>query len=116
MGILTILLFIILAMAIFNVVTILRKDYKNIDETRRKLKYIRAIGLFAFVAGILGQSIGIYHALTAIEKAADISPAIMAGGLKVSMVTTIYGMLIFLVSYILWIILDYLASRKINHN
>jgi len=42
MGILTILLFIILAIAIYNLVIILRRDFKDINETRKKLKYIKS--------------------------------------------------------------------------
>jgi biopolymer transport protein ExbB/TolQ len=62
----------------------------------------------------MGQLMGLYNAFGAIEKAMDISPPILAGGLKVSMITTIYGALIFLISYLLWIILDYVASTKKN--
>jgi len=111
MSILTILLFIILGMSIFYLVIILRKDYKDIAETRNRLKYIKSLGLFTFVAGILGQLVGLFSAFSAIERAMEISPPIMAGGLKVSMITTIYGALIFLVSYLCWIIIDYIASR-----
>ena len=112
MGILTVLFFIIIAIAIFNLVLIVRKDYKDILETRRKLVYLKSIGRFALVTGILGQLIGLFSAFQAIEKAVDISPAIMAGGLKVSMITTIYGMLIFLFSFLFWLLLDYYASKK----
>jgi len=114
MGILTIVFFIILAIAVYYLVIILRRDFKDIDEARKKLKYIKSLGLFAFVTGILGQLLGLFNALSAIEKAMDISPVIMAGGLKISMIPPIYGILIFLVSYIFWIILDYIASKRNN--
>ena len=114
MGILTILFFIILAIAIYNLIIILRGDFKDINETRKKLKYLKSIGLFAFISGILGQLIGLFSALSAIEQAMDISPAILAGGLKISMIPPIYGILILLISYIFWIILDYIASRRNN--
>jgi len=114
MGILTILFFIILAIAAYHLVIILKNDFKDINESRKKLKYIKSLGLFAFVTGIMGQLLGLYNAFGAIEMAMDISPAILAGGLKVSMITTIYGALIFVISYLLWIILDYSASTKKN--
>jgi flagellar motor component MotA len=114
MGILTILFFIILAIAVYHLVIILKNDFKDINESRKKLKYIKSLGLFAFVTGIMGQLLGLYNAFGAIEMAMDISPAILAGGLKVSMITTIYGALIFVISYLLWIILDYSASTKKN--
>ena len=114
MGILTFLFFIILAIAVYHLVIILKNDFKDINESRKKLKYIKSLGLFAFITGIMGQLMGLYNAFGAIEKAMDISQPILAGGLKVSMITTIYGALIFLISYLLWIILDYVASTKKN--
>ncbi|MDT8402590.1 MAG: MotA/TolQ/ExbB proton channel family protein [Bacteroidales bacterium] len=114
MGILTFLFFIILAIAVYHLVIILKNDFKDINESRKKLKYIKSLGLFAFVTGIMGQLLGLYNAFGAIEKAMDISPALLAGGLKVSMITPIYGALIFVISYLLWIILDYVASNKKN--
>lgn len=114
MGILTILFFIILAIAAYHSVIILKNDFKDINESRKKLKYIKSLGLFAFVTGIMGQLIGLYNAFMAIENAMEISPAILAGGLKVSLITPIYGALILLISYLIWIILDYIASCKKN--
>lgn len=112
MGILTGILFIVLAIAVFNLILVLRKDYKDLDETRKRLRYLKSIGLFAFVTGILGQMIGLYSAFSAIEQAMDVSPAIMAGGLKVSMIVPMYGMVIFLISYLLYLVIDYIASRN----
>jgi len=114
MGILTGVLFIILVLAIVHLLIIVRKDFKNLDETRKRLKYLRSFGLLAFVIGILGQMIGLFSAFTAIEQAMDVSPAIMAGGLKVSMITPMYGMVIFVISYIFWLVIDYIASRQAN--
>jgi len=112
MGILTTVLFVILAIGIYNLILISKKDYKDLMETRKKLKYIKSLGLFAFVAGFMGQLLGMYQALNLIEKAGSISPGILAGGLKVSMITPLYGMLIFLISYALWLVLDFFASRS----
>ena len=112
MGILTGIFVLMLGLAIFNLVLILRKDYKDLNETRRRLAYIKSIGLFGLVTGIFGQMIGLYAAFQAIEAATDVSPAIMAGGLKVSMITPIYGVVIFLVSYLLWLLIDFTASKQ----
>jgi biopolymer transport protein ExbB/TolQ len=63
------------------------------------------------ITGILGQLIGLYMAFVAIEQAADISPAIVAGGLKVSMITTLYGVFIYLFSILLWFLLSLWYDR-----
>ena len=64
------------------------------------------------ITGILGQLIGLTEAFKAIEAAMDISPAIMAGGLKVSMITTLYGIIINLLSILIWFLLDLWYHKK----
>lgn len=51
-------------------------------------------------------------AFSTIEKVVDISPFLIFGGLKVSMITTLYGIIIYLISILVWFILDVLASNK----
>tara|TARA_R110002050_G_scaffold291037_1_gene445109 strand:- start:248 stop:586 length:339 start_codon:yes stop_codon:yes gene_type:complete len=61
---------------------------------------IREFGLLALVLGILGQLIGLYSAFVAIEQMGSVSPAMLMGGLQVSMITTFYGLIGFIVSRI----------------
>ncbi len=65
-------------------------------------KKMTALGLLALVIGILGQLIGLFSAFSAMEgMQGTISPSILAGGLKISMIPTIYGIIIFIISHIL---------------
>ena len=112
MGILTILLFIVIVLSVYFFYLIIRKEYKSLDLTIKKLKFIKTTGIFALVTGILGQLIGLYSAFTYIEAAREISPAVLTGGLRISMITTIYGMIIFLISYLLWAALYYSTTKK----
>ena len=61
------------------------------------------LGLFAFVLGLLGQAIGLYEAMTAIEKMGSVSPSLLAGGLRVSLIAPIYGLMIFAGALLLWL-------------
>ncbi len=61
---------------------------------------------FALAFGIFGQIIGLFEAFKAIEKMGEVSQALLAGGLKVSSFTTIYGFFIFLLSSLCWFILN----------
>lgn len=112
MGILTILLFIVIVLSVYFLYLIVRKEYKSLELTIKKLKFIKTTGIGALVTGILGQLIGLYSAFTHIEAAGEISPVILAGGLRISMITTIYGMIIFLISYLFWTALYYSATKK----
>ena len=91
MGILTILLVIILAVGVYFILSIVPGKALANKNFSHQLTYLKSIGLFTMITGILGQLIGLMMAFSAIEQAMDISPAIMAGGLKVSMITTLYG-------------------------
>lgn len=73
---------------------------------RHQIAYIKSIGVFALVTGIFGQLIGLYKAFDTIESVGEVSQPILAGGLKVSCITTLYGFTIFLLSYLIWFVLD----------
>ena len=64
-----------------------------------KLRFVKEVGLLALVVGILGQLIGLFQAFQALESMeVQASTAMIMGGLKVSMITTLYGLLIFIVA------------------
>lgn len=80
--------------------------------TKNGLGLILLFGSLAIVTGFLGQAIGMLAAFDAIEAAGDISPALIAGGLKVSMITPLYGTVIFIFSLIVWGVLREILVRK----
>ncbi|MCK5637166.1 MAG: MotA/TolQ/ExbB proton channel family protein [Flavobacteriaceae bacterium] len=99
-------LFIILILLIILIVKgFLKKG--NIDKT---MSLIGSIGLFAVVWGFLGQIIGLIAAFDAIELAGDISPSVMAGGLKVSFLAPAFGLCIFLIARLGIIILTWMQK------
>lgn len=64
--------------------------------------YVKSLGLFTLVLGALGQLIGLYSAFAAIEQMGSVAPALLAGGLKVSSITTIYGMVCYALSLLIY--------------
>lgn len=66
--------------------------------------WVKEIGLIALMTGILCQLYGVFYACDAVEIAGDISASVFAGGLKVSIITVVYGGLIYLLSLIIRII------------
>lgn len=113
MSILTLELILITAWSVYQGVGLFLKR-EAVQGLKMRIQAIPSMGLFALISGILGQLIGLYEAFSAIERAADISPAIVVGGLKVSMITTLYGFLIFLFALILYFILQWACSRRIS--
>jgi biopolymer transport protein ExbB len=58
--------------------------------------------------GFLGTVVGMVQAFDDIEKAGDISPTVVAGGMKVALITTIFGLI---VAMILQVFYNYLLSK-----
>ena len=90
-----------LSVAVVHGLPILNGKVDNADDANRRLSYIKQVGLLALMVGLLGQLIGLYEAFRAIEIVQDVSPAILIGGLKVSMITTLYGLFIYIVGLLL---------------
>lgn len=69
------------------------------------------ISLFIALApmlGFLGTVVGMIQAFDAIEIAGDISPSLVAGGIKVALLTTVFGLI---VAMILQVFYNYLISK-----
>ena len=69
------------------------------------------ISLFIAIApslGFLGTVIGMINAFDAIQAAGDISPNIVAGGMKVALITTVGGLI---VAMILQVFYNYILSK-----
>ena len=69
------------------------------------------ISLFIAIApsfGFLGTVVGMVQAFDDIEKAGDISPTVVAGGMKVALLTTVFGLITALVLQICY---NYLLSK-----
>ena len=112
MGILSLLLLVVIVLALAFGTKAYNNQVKNVENFRNQMGYIKSVGLFAMVTGILGQLIGLYQAFVAIEQAGDISPSMLTGGLKVSMITTLYGVFIYLFSILLWFLVSILFDWR----
>ncbi|HAN18801.1 MAG: flagellar motor protein MotA [Bacteroidetes bacterium GWC2_33_15] len=74
-------------------------------------KGITWISLFIAVApmlGFMGTVIGMIGAFDAIEAAGDISPTLVAGGIKIALITTVFGLI---VAMILQVFYNYIVSK-----
>ena len=70
-----------------------------------------AISLFIAIApslGFLGTVIGMIQAFDAIQAAGDISPNVVAGGMKVALITTVGGLI---VAMILQVFYNYILAK-----
>lgn len=72
------------------------------------LSWISLFIALAPMLGFMGTVIGMIAAFNNIEAAGDISPSIVAGGIKVALLTTVFGLI---VAIILQIFYNYLVAK-----
>ena len=84
--------------------------YGSVEESKME-NGLSWISLFIAIApslGFLGTVIGMVNAFDAIQKAGDISPNVVAGGMKVALITTIGGLI---VAMILQVFYNYILAK-----
>lgn len=114
MGTITVILIVMIAWAIYHFLPVLTNKETDLAKALSRLKYIKTIGTFGMVSGILGQLIGLYQAFSFLEAHGDVSQSLIGGGLKVSLIPAIYGILIFLLSLLFWMVFDYHVVKKLE--
>jgi biopolymer transport protein ExbB len=72
------------------------------------LSWISLFIALAPMLGFMGTVIGMIGAFDAIEAAGDISPSLVAGGIKVALLTTVFGLI---VAMILQVFYNYLIAK-----
>jgi hypothetical protein len=83
-----------------------KKNYSG-----KGINYILMFGSLSFIFGLLAQAIGMFQAFEAIQQAGDISPALVAGGLRVSMIAPLYGVFWFILSIPIWVVLHEIVKK-----
>ncbi len=74
----------------------------------RNLGWISLVVAIAPMLGFLGTVVGMVQAFDAIEVAGDISPTVVAGGMKVALLTTVFGLIVALIIQVFY---SYLSTK-----
>ncbi|MFT5919657.1 MAG: biopolymer transport protein ExbB, partial [Granulosicoccus sp.] len=72
------------------------------------LSWIALCIALAPMLGFMGTVIGMIGAFDAIEAAGDISPSLVAGGIKVALLTTVFGLI---VAIILQVFYNFIVAK-----
>jgi biopolymer transport protein ExbB len=78
------------------------------SNLEKNLSWITLFIAMAPSLGFLGTVIGMVQAFDQIEQKGDISPTIVAGGMKVALITTIFGIIVALVLQVFY---NYILSK-----
>lgn len=91
-----------LALIIISVLQIVQK--KNVNQ--KLIETGKQLGGLALALGVFGTVIGLFQAFDALENSTDIIPfQVIMGGLKVAIITTLYGLIAYCISLLSYIIL-----------
>lgn len=89
---------------------------KSSDFPSRWLEVVRQIGLLALAWGTWSTLVGFFQALDYLESATNVVPfPVICGGLKVALITVLYGLIIFCLSYIGFILIRLFAYMRIKN-
>lgn len=79
---------------------------KNPQKLKKTNDSILFLGSLSFLFGITGQMVGLITAFDIIQRMsnASIKPDILAGGLKVTFIAPIFGMMLLILSSIVWFV------------
>ncbi len=86
-------------------------DTQKLAQAGKEVNWIKYLGILCLGLGLLGQLIGLYQAFQYIEQAGSVAPALLIGGIRVSSITTIYGLVVFLICYASWGLLNGRLNR-----
>ncbi len=83
---------------------------KDVAKSKKMMRLASDASILGLVIGFLGSIIGMISAFDAIESLGNVSQGMMAGGLKVAFLTTVFGCITFILPRIGIIVLKYLQK------
>jgi hypothetical protein len=85
-------------------ILVMRRKLKGSEINLKSVDVIIFAGSFALIYGMFGQVLGFYQAAGAIQQAQEISPSIIWGGFRVSLIAPIMGFVVLFISGIMWFV------------
>ncbi|WBX70805.1 MotA/TolQ/ExbB proton channel family protein [Tenacibaculum retecalamus] len=79
-------------------IVLLVKAFLKSNENEKLISLVKHISLFALVWGFLGQMVGIISTFDSVESFGNVSPGILADGIKIALLNPVFGMFVFLIS------------------
>ena len=92
------LVLVCLLLSIYFLVKSLLNIKTNIEISKKMLKHISDSGTLGLALGVTGAFIGLITAFDVLEATGAAEPSVIAGGLKVALLSTLFGLFTYTVS------------------
>ena len=99
------LILICLLMSIFFTIKSILKINSDKETSKKTLKHISDSGTLGLALGVMGAFLGLVSAFDVLEASGAAEPSIIAGGLKVALLSPLFGLFTFSVSKLAILIL-----------
>ena len=99
------LILICLLISIYFIVKSILNIKTNIEISKKMLKHISDSGTLGLSLGVMGAFLGLITAFDVLEASGEAEPSIVAGGLKVALLSPLFGLFTFSVSKLAILIL-----------
>ena len=99
------LILICLLMSIFFTVKSILKINTDKETSKKILKHISDSGTLGLALGVMGAFLGLVSAFDVLEASGAAEPSIIAGGLKVALLSPLFGLFTFSISKLAILIL-----------
>ena len=99
------LILICLLISIYFIVKSILNIKTNIEISKKMLKHISDSGTLGLALGVMGAFLGLITAFDVLEASGAAEPSIVAGGLKVALLSPLFGLFTFSVSKLAILIL-----------
>jgi hypothetical protein len=103
----------IIFICLLVIVTLFIIEFLKKGDSNKTILLMKHIGWFAVAWGFLGRTFGLIHAFDAVAAHGELTPSLLADGLKMALVNPLFGIFVFIIARLGIIIL---VALKRNTN
>ncbi|HKI89394.1 MAG TPA: MotA/TolQ/ExbB proton channel family protein [Draconibacterium sp.] len=85
------------------------------ENSEKAMSLMKHVAWFAVAWGFMGRTFGLIHAFDAVAAHGELTPSLLADGLKMALVDPLFGIFVFIVAR-LGIIILVASGKKTNEN
>ena len=106
---------VVIFICLILVLALFAAAFMNKINRKKFMSLMKHVAWFAVAWGFMGRTFGLIHAFDAVAAHGDLTPALLADGLKMALVDPLFGIFVFVIAR-LGIIILVVSEKKTNEN